>query len=368
MRVTLCVDALEPNPGGIGRYTWALCEGLEKRADVDLRYFGRNRLIVDPQLLLEAKNLPAFSRRFRKLRRWWEDRSLRDGLVHGPNYFLPSFGDGGVITVHDLSVFRFPETHPLDRVRAFEREFERSLERSSQIITDTETVRHELIEDFAVDPVRVTAVHLGVDARFRQQSPEALEQALARLDLRPEGYALCVSTLEPRKKIPELLAAWRRLPPHLSKRYPLVLAGGSGWNNETLHADVGRGVAEGWLRHLGFVDEGLLPPLYAGAALFIYPSVYEGFGLPPLEAMACGTPIVVAGRSCMPEVCGDAAAYIDPDDPDQMLEMIEQALTDSAWREESRGRGLERARQFSWDRCIDGTISVYRKAIGQAEL
>lgn len=362
MRVTLCVDALEPNPGGIGRYTWALCEGLAKREDVDVRYFARNQLIADPELLLQGKGLPARARRFRKLRKWWEERALREGLVHGPNYFLPVFGDGGVITVHDLSVFRYPETHPLVRVRAFEQEFERSIARSSQIITDTETVRHELIEDFGIDPARVTAVHLGVDSRFTPRDSEPLRQALDRLGLQAGGYALCVSTLEPRKKIPELLATWRRLSPELRGVYPLVLAGGSGWKNEALHVDVQQGLAEGWLHHLGFVEEDLLPSLYAGAALFIYPSVYEGFGLPPLEAMASGTPVIVASRSCMPEVCGDAAAYVDPDDADQMLAVISQALSDEDWRRQAAERGRERARQFTWDRCIEATVSIYRKA------
>ena len=355
--VTLWVDALQPQPGGIGRYTWELCKGLPNRG-VKMRFFGRNRLLDDPGVLLRGEPLPP---RRHALRNWWDKRALEASLVHGPNYFLPRFAETGIITVHDLSVFRFPETHPAERILAFEREFLSSLARAAHIITDTETVRRELIESFAVRPDRVTAVALGVDPSFRPMSVEALAPALAGWGLEPKHYGLCVSTLEPRKKISELLAAWRSLPKPLRDTYPLVLCGGAGWRNEQLRREIDVGVAEGWLRHLGFVDETLLPQLYAGASLFVYPSIYEGFGLPPVEAMASGIPTMVSCHSCLPEVCGDAARYIDPNDPDGFAAALECNLTDHIWQEGSIDRGLARARQFSWDDCVDRTVEIYRK-------
>jgi len=356
-RVTLWVDAIAPNPGGIGRYTCQLAKGLSCREDLDVRFYGRNRLIDDPTLLLRNDPLP---KRPNKLRRWWDRRGLKSSLIHGPNYFLPSFAETGVITIHDLSVFRYPETHPADRVLEFEREFERSLARAAHVITDTETVRAELIDSFSVQPDQVTAVPLGVDQSFRPHAAQALEPVFRAWGLEPGKYGLCVSTLEPRKKISELLAAWRRLPRATRNSYPLVLCGGAGWRNETLRRQVEDGVAEGWLRHLGFVPEALLPQLYAGAAIFIYPSIYEGFGLPPLEALASGVPVMVSSHSCLPEVCGDAARYFDPDDAEGFSAAIAQNLADEEWRAESLHRGLDRARQFSWDRCIDGTVAIYR--------
>lgn len=357
--ITLWVDALSPQPGGIGRYTWELCKGLKGHSGVDsVNYFGRNQRIDDPGALLRGEPLP----RRRGLRAWWDKRILLNSLVHGPNYFLPDFAGQGVITVHDLSVFRYPETHPADRVRAFERSFMDSLSRALHVITDTETVRGELIETFGIRPESVTSVPLAADARYRPAEPDVLLPAIAQWDLRSGHYGLCVSTLEPRKKIAELMAAWRRLPRAIRDSYPLVLAGGAGWRNEELRVAVEQGVNEGWLKHLGFVDEALLPSLYAGAALFIYPSIYEGFGLPPLEAMASGTPVMVANRSCLPEVCGNAARYIDPDDGDGFLAGIIESLTDREWREQAAQRGLARAAQFRWDRCIDGTVDVYRAA------
>lgn len=363
MRIALCVDALAPQPGGIGRYTWELAKGLASRRDIDtLHFFGRGRLIDEPRCLIESNTLPHRNKLARRIDAWRMKRVLRSSLVHGPNYFLPPAVEGGVITIHDLSVFRYPETHPPARVRAFEKLFKSSLDRSAHIITDTDTVKHELVETFSIPPETVTAIPLGVDPRFRP-AVGSRSESLDSWDLVPGGYGLCVSTLEPRKKILELLLAWERLPAEIRNRFPLVLAGGSGWENDDLHAEIERGAGDGWLRCLGFVDDKLLPELYTGAALFIYPSIYEGFGLPPIEAMASGVPVIVADRSCLPEVCGDAARYVNPDDREAFASTIEDSLLDSTWRAEAIDRGIERARQFTWDRCVDRTIGVYRKVV-----
>lgn len=362
MRLTLCVDALEPNLGGIGRYTWQLYQGLSKRDEISLRCYGRNRLVRDPAELLRSEQPNRRRRRLKKLAAWWEMRALSNGLVHGPNYFLPPFADRGIITIHDLSVFRYPETHPAERLKQFEREFHSSLSRAVRILTDTATIRDELIQDFGLSPERIDVAPLGVDDRFGSMSEAAVQAALGS-QLQAKQYALCVSTLEPRKKIAELLAAWQRLPLSLRHRFPLVLAGSSGWLTESLHDQITEYSREGWLKYLGYVDDAALPALYAGAALFIYPSAYEGFGLPPLEAMASGTPAIVSSRSCLPEVCGDAPAYVDPDNQDELVEAIVKGLTDEAWQAEASRRGLNRAIRFTWDRCVANTVAAYRKAM-----
>lgn len=356
VHVTLCVDALEPNPGGIGRYTWELAKGLEKHSAVSpLHFFGRGRLIDDPGDLLHGR-APARQGAWQS---YWDRRAVRSSLVHGPNYFLPAFVGRGIVTVHDLSVFKYPETHPADRVLAFEREFTNSLARACHVITDTETVRGELIDMFAVPPAQVTSVNLGVDASFKPQPAQAVSAAVQRWELRPGRFGLCVSTLEPRKRISELLAAWRSLPRDLRDEYPLVLCGGAGWRNEQLRQQVDVGVREGWLRYLGYVEEAVLPQLYAAAALFVYPSTYEGFGLPPLEAMASGVPVMVAKRSCLPEVCGDAARYFDPDDVGGLAAAIECNLADDEWRGGAVERGVARAGEFNWRDCVERTVGIY---------
>jgi alpha-1,3-rhamnosyl/mannosyltransferase len=288
-------------------------------------------------------------------------RTLQSTIVHAPNYFLPVGADKSVTTVHDLSVFRFPETHPIARVRQFERLFEDSLNRATRIITDTETVRCELIEMFNVLPNRITAVALGVSDRFRPLSATELEPPLGKWGL-TGSYGLCVSALEPRKKVLELIGAWRRLPIGLRNRLPLVLAGGGGWLNEEIKDQVAAAEAEGWLRNLGHVDEADLPRLYAGARLFIYPSTYEGFGLPPVEAMACGVPAVVADRSCLREVCGEAPKYVDPENDNEFLTTIMESLENEQWRAKAVQCGLNQAAKYTWARCIEDTVAVYRAA------
>ncbi len=366
MRVTLCVDALAPNPSGIGRYVWELSQGLRSHERIEaVAYFGRGRLIEDPQLLLAGHRFGRSYSPSEWLTRRRHRREALTGLVHGPNYFLPSFVPEGVITLHDLSVLRYPDTHPVERVRAFERNFASSLARARHIITDSETIRHEVVQGFGVPPDCVTAVHLGIDPSFRPRDRVCLGPSLAAWELEPGGYGLCVSTFEPRKNIGLLLDAWRSLPPTLRHRFPLVLAGASGWRNETLMTRLEQGASEGWIRNLGYVSENLLPALYAGAAVFAFPSFYEGFGLPPLEALASGVPTVVARASCLPEVCGDAATYFEPDDVSSLRQRLEEVLTHSPERTSDIARRDAHARSFTWNRCVNATVDVYKKAVKQ---
>ena len=341
MRITLCVDALTPNLSGIGRYCFELANRLASDPRIErLQFLHGARWISRPELLLDAA--PAHVRRTR-LRRKIDNAllrySIRQSLVHGPNYFLPPHAAGGVITVHDLSVFRYPETHPQERVKDFERRFTASVERAGHIITDSKTVRDELISFAGLRPGRVTTVHLGVSPNFRPRSLEECRPFLQKYHLDYRSYALCVSAFEPRKRIHELMTAWRMLPKALRQHYPLALVGAPGWQNETLIGDIETARAEGWLKMLGYVSERDLPFLYAGAALFAYPSIYEGFGLPPVEAMACGTPAIVSDRSCLPEITGGCALMVDPDDVAALSQACARGLTDDIWRTQAIDAG-----------------------------
>jgi alpha-1,3-rhamnosyl/mannosyltransferase len=183
---------------------------------------------------------------------------------------------------------------------------------------------------------------------------------LAKYGLRHGGYALCVSTLEPRKKIAHLLQAYQCLPQRLREQTPLILIGSRGWLSEQLQQEIERLAQQGWLRYLGFVPEADLPALYAGARTFIYPSSYEGFGLPVLEAMASGVPVVTSNRSSLPEVTKGAALLVDPDDIDALSRSIEAGLSDQPWRDGAIASGLAVAQGFTWDRCIEQTVHVYK--------
>lgn len=357
------VDSLRPPLSGIGRYCLELCRGLSNHPELELLQFYRNGQWIDG---LDALCAPAERRSFidRSLKRWRQSQNrekLRRTLVHAPNYFLPREVKSGIVTIHDLSVLKFPETHPVARVEQFEREFISSINRATHIITDSETVRQELIHSLSLQANRITAVPLGVGYNFHPRSAASAAVHLARYGLTPGRYSLCVSTLEPRKRIVELIVAWRDLPVAIRDQNQLIVAGPPGWRNERIHELVSNGTAEGWLRHIGFIEEADLPALYSGAKLFVYPSTYEGFGLPPLEAMACGTPTLVADQSCLPETCGSAALQVNPNDHDALVEKLRFALTEEEWRCTAVSKGLARAANFSWKRCVDETLSIYQR-------
>lgn len=360
LALTLGIDALSPPLSGIGRYTWELATRLRGRREIDrLTYYARSRVIGDPRVLLDSDDPPRVRRQYGRLQAMVEKRRLRTDLFHGPNFFLPAFAERGIITIHDLSVLRFPDAHPAARLREYAMHFEPSLARSAHIITVSETVRKEVIELLDVPAHRVTTVYNGVSENFHQQDEHRVRKILSLWSLRPGEYGLSVATYEPRKRLEELIDAWRALPATLRARFPLVLAGAPGWHDSPIHAAIERGTSEGWIRNLGYVAERFLAPLYAGARLFAYPSSYEGFGLPPIEAMACGVPTLVANRSCLPEVTGGAAMLVDPDDRSAFILSLERALLDETWRAPAIAMGLDRARQFTWQRTLDETIAVY---------
>lgn len=372
MRVVLSVDALTPVLTGIGRYTWQLTTGLPNLLGADqVRYFHQGRWVQDPALLMQtvqplSRNKKRTRRRlkissprwFRELRLKW---ACRGEVFHGPNYYLPPCTDIGVVTVHDLSVFKFPETHPAARIRKFEREFGDTITRAAHLITDSEAIRQEVAEFLAWPADKITAVPLGVSAEFFPRPSEALAPYMSKYCLTGDGYVLCVSTLEPRKNIENLLQAYQSLPQVLRSRFPLILAGSAGWLSDSLHEKIDNYTRQGWLRYLGFVPEADLPALYAGAHLFALPSSYEGFGLPVLEAMASGIPVVTSNRSSLPEITQGAALLVDPDDVGELRELITKGLCDDGWRSAARSMGLTIAQGYSWDRCIRQTVSVYER-------
>ncbi|MET0371250.1 MAG: glycosyltransferase family 1 protein [Sphingobium sp.] len=362
----LSVDALEPRPSGIARYNWALASRVGAMPEVaSIRFYRSGHWIADPAVLVRSVEADAKPRRLSRdpRPRWWRvlshRRFARGHLFHAPNYFLPEWAERGIVTLHDLSVLRYPETHPADRVAYFERHLIPSLARAAHVITVSETIRQEAIGSFSLDPARVTAIYNGVESIFHPRSAEELAPVLGRYGLMPGAYALCVSTIEPRKRVPQLLRAWSLLPADLRERTPLVLVGARGWLGEEADLLIADGLKAGWLLQPGFVPDADLPLLYAGSALFLYPSIYEGFGLPPAEAMASGVPVVAASASCLPEVTDGAAMLVEPDDVEDFALRIERALTDDGWRMDARTRGLAVAKRYDWDRCARATAAVY---------
>ncbi|ASL48449.1 Glycogen synthase [Burkholderia sp. AD24] len=367
MKLILSVDALVPPLTGIGRYTWELARHYSaQRWNVDsVRYFRPNEWIADPEELLRSP-VPLRKRGYlrrqipKSWRAWALGKQMRGAVFHAPNYFLPNCVDSGIVTVHDLSVFKYPETHPLQRRRHFEAGFASTLARAAHIITDSEAIRLEVADFFGWPLDRITAIPLGVSEAFRPRVESELAEFLRNRGLVFNNYSLCVSTLEPRKRVDQLVRAYGRLPLAWRQRFPLVLAGSSGWLSEDLQIEVKRGEEEGWLRYLGFVPEAELPELYAGARAFFFPSAYEGFGLPVLEALASGVPTLTSNCSSLPEVASGAAWLVQPDDADALLDGIEHVLLDEAWRAAAVERGLRVAGQLNWAACASRTLELCR--------
>lgn len=360
MQLGLSIEALATDLSGIGRYTWELAQRVPLDSRVNtVKFWRQGRWYADPApfVLGETVRRPLLPRWVVRME---ARRSMRNRLFHGTNYFLPEAAEGGVVTLFDLSVMLYPESHPIERVRFFEANLTASLDRAGAIITCSNTIRDEAIALLGVPPERVTVISLGVSTAFRPHTAEELEPVLAHYGLKAGGFGLSVATLDPRKRFKELLAAWQILPLDIRRRWPLVVAGGDGWLSDAIRDQLDRGVTAGWVRRVGFVPDAHLPALYAASALFVYPSTYEGFGLPPIEAMASGVPVVVSNASCLPEITRGAAMMIDPRDIERFTESLTRALTDETWRRNAARQGLYVAGNYSWDTCVEQTVTVYQ--------
>jgi alpha-1,3-rhamnosyl/mannosyltransferase len=295
----------------------------------------------------------------------WRLRKETGSLFHSPNYFLPPFQGPSVATIHDLSHVCLPQFHPAARVDHLNRALPATFRQADYLITDAESVRQEIISHFGWPADRIAAVPLGVAPVFHPRNLLDLAPVMQSYGLKAGAYTLFVGTIEPRKNLERLLSAYEALPATVRQRWPLVLAGARGWQSDVIHDRMSRAAASGWLRYLEFVPQKHLPFLYAGARLFAYPSLYEGFGLPPLEAMASGVPVVTSKISSLPEVVGNAALTVDPHDVFAMSAALALGLEDESWRAKAVSMGLERASLLTWDACVKNTVAIYSKVLKQ---
>jgi alpha-1,3-rhamnosyl/mannosyltransferase len=288
---------------------------------------------------------------------------LRDALYHEPNYVPMPFDGPLVLTICDMSCFDHPETHPIERVRLMQRDMPKALERADHILVISASSGQALQRWFDIPSEKISTTYLAADARFRPHSPDELAKPLSELNLVADSYVLCVGTLEPRKNLGTLFAAYAGLPATLRRHYPLVVAGMSGWNTQELMRSAQVLIDKGELRLLGYVRDALIPPLYAGAAAVCFPSRYEGFGLPALEAMASGAAVLTSNKTSLPEVVGDAGLMVDPDDVDGMRNSLQHLLEDRGFAKTLSAKGLARAQTFSWERCARETTDVYKQVM-----
>ena len=262
-----------------------------------------------------------------------------------------------VVTVHDLAFLRFPDRFRPERRRYLAVLTRLSVQRAAHVLTDSAFTRREVITLLGVAPGKVTVAPLGRDERLGPLAPSTVAQFRQERQL-PERFLLFLGTLEPRKNLATLLRAYAQSREGIGM--PLVVAGGKGWLYEPIFELIDELGLRDDVLFAGFAPREELSFWYNAATAFVYPSLYEGFGLPPLEAMQCGTPVVSSNAASLPEVVGDAALTVDPTNVDALAAALLQIATDPALREELRSRGLQRAQHFSWDRTAAETLAVLR--------
>jgi glycosyltransferase involved in cell wall biosynthesis len=354
---------------GVGWYLYYLLEELAKRDDVQLYLFGDARVTDHgPHLhvtLPERTRLCTFDLRDKPLSRFsrpataaayvaWIELTGCD-VFFGANYFLPRLHSAvarrRVITIHDLTYKRFPELLQKETLENLERQMAREIAIADAIICVSESTRRDLLHFYRVDPGRAVTVHSGLGAPAASEPVEGL----------PERYILFVSTIEPRKNLETLLDAYERLRSSRSYEGSLVVVGKVGWKAESM---VRRLRGEG-IVHLDYLRASQLATVYERAEVFAFPSIYEGFGFPLLEAMARGIPSVSARSSSLPEIGGDAALYFDPSDVEGLVSQLDRAIHDRQLRDDLAARGRTRAAGFRWAIAAEETLAVLRKAAGR---
>ena len=374
MKIALNGSFWDQPATGSGQYVRALLPALA-RLDPNHEYE-----LVLPQIHASTQALPPnvsvrVENRASKLlsanlaKLWFEQitfaqacRRAHASLAHIP-YFAPAFFSPTrmVVTIHDLIPLLLPAYRGSLRVRAYTQLVAAAARCADAVIADSECSKRDIVRRLGIDAARVHVVYLAAGAGYR---PVADPAVIRKYGL-PEKYVLYLGGFDQRKNVRVIIEAFARLSEFHSAGYRLVLAGVNLGVDSTLFPNPQRiaretGLPDTAIQYLGGVDEGDKPALYSGAAVFLFASLYEGFGLPPLEAMACGAPVVSSNASSLPEVVGDAGICVSPEDVAAWAEAIRTVLTDDARRAAMRERGIVQAKEFSWERTARETLAVYQ--------
>jgi glycosyltransferase involved in cell wall biosynthesis len=359
---------------GVGHYTFELARALARNYTSDqfelIAPFDFLPSVASQLAREQIPNLKLTSLGVKNVRgRWWSfdlPRYLKRAsldLFHGTNYEVPLWNRRRtVLTVHDLSSLLYPELHRRQLARRMRLRLPLAVKLAKAIITPTEAVKRELCSHLRVKSAKVTAIHEAPRESFQPVHRDDSLRVRQHLEIEND-FLLFVGTLEPRKNLLTLLRAFTQVIRETNLRPQLVVTGGEGWLMDETFAVISD---EGLREHLhltGYLQDDDLRALYSSCTAFIYPSLYEGFGLPPLEAMACGAPVIASSISALQETLGDAAMLVDPLDVDALAKAIVRLLQDGRRRDQLIQTGRERIRAFSWDQAARATYEIYSKVL-----
>ncbi len=365
MRLGLDLRLTYYTRGGIAKYARRLAEGLPALAvqHTHLHFYRRGHAET---LTTAAQRVACWTPAHHR----WESAALglellphRLDLFHSPDFIPPRFGARRlVITIHDLAFLHYPEFLTAESRRYYNGQIADAVRRAHAISADSRATQADLVNLLKAPPEKITVIPLGLDAAFHPQAEAEVTATLARYRL-PPGYVLFVGTFEPRKNIPTLLRAYAQLQAQWPDAPPLVLIGNTGWLFEEALRLAHALRLDAHLRRLENVPDAELPALYSGAGVCVLPSHYEGFGFPLLEAMGCGTPVVYANTSSLPEIAAEAGLPIDPDDVEALADALRRTLTDSTLRADLIRRGLAQAQTFTWEKTVRATLALYERVL-----
>jgi glycosyltransferase involved in cell wall biosynthesis len=369
MRIGIDARLVFYNRAGIGEYIMQLVEALAKLEPEDNFILLQSR--KDKTSIISSNGFSRVSlwtpshNRFEQPALSFEISRLGLDLLHSPD-FIPPFRRKykSVITIHDLAFLLYPHFLTKESARYYG-QIDQAWRKTDHIIAVSEATKRDSIRMLGVPENKITVIHEAANPIYRQLPQAEAQRRVQQKYKFDRDYILFVSTIEPRKNLPGLLQAYRRLIDQYKRDELLVLAGANGWLWEEVYETVNRLNLDGRVIFLGRIPSEDLLYLYNAARVLVHPSFYEGFGLTPLEAMTCGTPVIVSNTSAIPEVVSDAALMIDPHDIDGLTVAMWRVLTEKELRAELICKGLKRAGQFSWKKAAQKTLEVYRK-IGKA--
>ena len=370
MKLKIIIDSislLSPLTG-IGRYTNEIGKRLTKDKMLDVRFFYGypSKTIIkstDTSNLKTFKSLINKSPYLKKIVRKLLFLTSNLIPVTYDLYWQPNFIPNSkikskktVTSVHDFSFLHHKDFHPKERIKYFEKNFFSNIYKSDIIITFSEFTKQEILKNLKFKEEKIKVIYHGIDHNlFKIYTDIKIDFTL------PEKFIFSVGSIEPRKNLINLLRAYTSLKDSMKKEYNLVLVGFKGWENQEIMTIIYDN--KDYIHYLGYVNDDNLAKLYNLASLFVYPSFYEGFGLPPLEAMACGTPVITSNVSSLPEVGGNAVLYCNPHNIHNIKEKIEQVLSDKALQQEMIEKGLNRAKLFTWEKSTQAHIKVFKEVL-----